>query len=413
MHCRLIATIVLALVSFTFAADWPQWRGPDRNGVSGDKNLSKRWPEGGPPVAWKSDAAGIGYSSIAVANDRIYTQGDLDNVEHVICLDARDGKLIWKYAPTPGEEGLKDNRGNGPRGTPVVVGDRVYCEGGRGHVTCLDAATGKMIWQKSLVTDFGGKEPGWGYSESPLVTGDMVIVTPGGRDGTVVALHKDTGETIWRSKDLTEAAHYCSPQIATIAGTRQIVQMGRETVFGLDAKTGKLLWQYKGANNGTANVCMPIIDGDHVFASSAYKTGGGLIHITRSGDSFNAKEIYFEKKMDNHHGGIVKVGEHMYGFGQGGLTCMNFKTGEIAWTDRSLRKGSLIAADGMLYCLDENHRMGLIEANPSKYIEHGRFEVKNLDRPAWAHPVIANGRLYIRNQQELTAYDIGVKQAGL
>jgi outer membrane protein assembly factor BamB len=273
-------------------------------------------------------------------------------------------------------------------------------------VSCLEAATGRGIWHLSLIDDLGGSRPGWGYSESPLVEGEMLIVTPGGKKGTVAALDKKSGKLIWQSSDITEGAHYASAVAADICGVRQIVQFARETVFGVAADTGKLLWTYSGANNGTANVCTPIVSGDYVFATSAYGTGGGLVKIVGDKDNQKAEEIYFEKRMAVHHGGVVKVGDHLYGFGNGGLICMNFLTGDVPWRARSVSKGSVIAADGMLYLLGEGHQAALAEATPDDYREHGRFAIEKLGRPSWAHPVIANGRLYVRNQGKLTAYDI-------
>jgi outer membrane protein assembly factor BamB len=343
---------------------------------------------------------------VAVADGRIFTQADLDGVEHVICLSEKDGSTIWKTAANPGKQGLRDGQGDGPRGTPVVDGDRVYAEGGKGTVSCLEAATGKLLWKVELAGELGGDVPGWGYSESPLVVGQGLIVTPGGKRGTLAALNKMTGEVVWRSQDLTEAAHYSSPQVATIHGVRQIVQMARESVVGVELTTGKPLWKYTRANNGTANITMPIIDGDRIFASSAYGTGGGCFRLDHADGTWTVTELYFIKKMANHHGGIVKVADHLYGFGSGGLLCVDFNTGQIAWTDKSVSKGSLISADGLLFLLGERHQLALAKVDPAAYTETGRLEIDDLGKPSWAHPAIANGRLYIRNQQRLTAFDI-------
>jgi outer membrane protein assembly factor BamB len=302
--------------------------------------------------------------------------------------------------------GYRNGYGDGPRGTPTLDGDSLYAEGGSGDVSCLDAATGKTTWHVNLAADLGGGVPGWGYSESPLVLGDWLIVTPGGQKGTLAALDKRTGKLVWRSEGVTEPAQYSSPVVAELGKVRQIVQMGHKSVFGVRADTGRFLWNYAKANNGTANVCTPIPYKDHVFASSDYGTGGGLVHIGSEGQGDKAEEVYFEKKMANHHGGIVRVEDYLYGFGNGGLICMNFFTGQIAWQNRSVGKGSVVFADGMLYCLGESYQVALVEANPKEYREHGRFKIDNLGRPSWAHPVVAGGRLYIRNQGRLAAYDI-------
>lgn len=594
--------VAIAVSSTAVADDWPQWRGPNRDAVSQETGLLKKWPQGGPKVAWKVENAGVGYSSVAVKDGRVITQGDIDGIEHVIAFREKDGKLLWAAQPEPvakalddqvasqfarfdknkdgqldaveainaigsnadrvdtptkgadaqavaaeratrmfaafdkdadgfltseefprgllrefgridtaeknadekaiaksrvqnwlksadkdgdqkisqkeargtslrflfrridqrkpGERrgdglltaaemeqyllrrepgrdgriskaelqdfyqkrfpgrdgaltkadlrryygGYRNGQGDGPRGTPTIDGDKVYAEGGNGDVTCFDAATGKTVWHVNLPRDFGGGRPGWGYCESPLIIGDLVVVTPGGRKGTVVALNKNNGAPAWQSVGVTQPAHYSSAVYVEIAGVKQIVQFARNSVFGMTPDGGKLLWSYSGANNGTANVATPIVADNRVLVSSGYGTGSGQVHVTGANPQ-SAKEVYFQKRLANHHGGLVKVGDYVYGFGNG-LMCIEFKTGEIKWQARSVRKGSLVCADGMLYCLGERHEVALVEANPQKYVEKGRFRIENLGRPSWAHPVVANGRLYIRNLGRLTAYDI-------
>jgi len=593
--------------------DWPQWRGPHRDGISLETGLLREWPKEGPTVVWHVDSVGVGYSSLALKDGRIFTQGDLDGVEHVIALNAADGKRVWAVQPgpakallaerlaqefkdldrnrdgqidevealqkfgwdfvrldksadgdvearakaraealfpaldkngdgkvtfaearqvfgnrldqftdrfdqidtedkqadaaklaasrakefiealdkdkdgkvsrqeardtmldrhfgridqqdpatnkgddqltveemeafllkqQPGRDGLltrdelvafyvrnrpagdgkltveelrgrfggfRNDQGDGPRGTPTVDGNRVYAEGGSGDLTCLDADTGATIWHASLTRDFGGGTPGWGYSESPLIVENLVIVTPGGNKGTLVALDKTTGAVVWKSEELKEGAHYSSPVLATISGVPQIVQFSGSSVFGVSLKDGTFLWRYKKPANGVANCCAPIVDQDHVFASSAYGTGGGLAKITQADNKFAADEVYFEKKLECHHGGIIKIGNWMYSNGGGTLICMDFLTGKIMWQNRSVGKGSLMAADGMLYVLSENHEIALVDASPGEYVERGRFKIKSHGRPSWAHPVVAGGRLYIRDQESLTAYDVRAK----
>ncbi len=305
--------------------------------------------------------------------------------------------------------GYRNGQGDGPRGTPTVDGDVIYTEGGNGDVTCLASATGSTLWHVNMVEDFGGKRPGWGYSESPLVIGNSVIVTPGGSNGTVLALDKSNGKPVWQSSGVTQSAHYASPIVVEISGQKQIVQFGRESMFGVKADGGDLLWQYDGAANGTANCATAIVDGNHVLASSAYGTGGGLAKISADGAAQKADQVWFEKSFANHHGGLVKVGDYVYGFGSNSLFCVNFLTGEIAWQEKSVGKGSLMYADGMLYCLGERHEVALVEANPKEYVEKGRFKIEDHGRPSWAHPVVANGVFYIRDQHTLTAYDVAAK----
>ena len=599
------ASISSAQVPFE-PGDWPQWRGPNRDGIALDKGLLKEWPKDGPPVVWQVDDVGVGYSSLAIQGDRIYTMGDLDGIEHVMAIDLKSGRRLWAAQPAPvaklltdkverefkrldrdqdgtvdevealaqfgwnfnqfdketlgdaearlkaraaallkkldanqdgklsyaeagntlrdrferadledknadaaqlaksraaelmkiadkdqdgkvtrqeargndldrlfgradlrdpatnkgddlltateleqyfqksevGRDGLvtaeelvnyylrekpagdgrltlsevrfyyggfRNDMGHGPRGTPTIDGDRLYVEGGFGDVACMKTSDGSTLWHVSLTTDFGGGVPGWGYSESPLIIGDLVIVTPGGKKGTVLALNKMTGAKVWQSEEVQEGAHYSSPVVADIAGTRQIVQFGNQSVFGVALQTGKLLWNYKAPANGTANCCAPIVEDDLVFASSSYGVGGGLARITGGGTDQKAEEVYFDKKMACHHGGIVKIGDYMYSNGAGPLICMNFKTGKIAWQHRSVGKGSLVAADGMLYILSESQEVALAEANPEEYREHGRFKIKGHGRPSWAHPVVAHGKLLIRDQEELTVYDVKAK----
>jgi outer membrane protein assembly factor BamB len=296
--------------------------------------------------------------------------------------------------------------GDGPRSTPTIDGSRVYAEGGLGDVSCLDAATGRTLWHVNLRTQFGGSTPGWGYSESPLVAGDLLIVTPGGKQGTVVALNKLTGEPVWQSRQVTEGAHYSTALLTEIGGIPQVVQFARESCFGVALDDGRLLWKYSAANNGTANCCTPIVFDDHVFASSAYGTGGGLAKIVTAGSRQAAEEVYFEKRMACHHGGIVKIGDFMYSNAGGALLCMNYLTGQIAWQARSVGKGSLVAADGLLFLLSENHQVALAEATPEEYRERGKFKIESHGRPSWAHPVVAGGRLYLRDQGWLAAYDV-------
>lgn len=604
--CALVvSSLLVASVSAEVPSgpgDWPQWRGPHRNGLSAETGLAREWPADGPPVLWKVETVGVGYSSLVVKDGLIVTQGDLDGVEHIICLKAEDGSTVWAVQPEPvkaaldakiaadlkrldqntdgtieeaealngigpdfnnfdkvdaaadvkqlagaraaklfdkldadrdgkltfletggrfrnnltkidaadpaadvaalaasrtdqalkegdadgdgkvsrregqgkisydffqgdvrdpatgkgddhltreeliayftsreaGRDGLitvaeltafteqsypgkdgilteaelrgylggyRNSYGDGPRGTPTIDGALVYVEGGAGDLTCLELATGKTVWHRNLSTDFNGGRPGWGYSESPLVEGNLLIVTPGGGKGTLAALNKLSGETIWRSEN-KEGAHYSSPQVVDIAGMRQVVQFASNDVFGASLEDGRTLWTYGKANNGTANVATPIIRGDYVYASSGYGVGGGLVKVSQADGKFTAEEVYFDKALANHHGGVLLIGEYLYGFGNGGLICQNFMTGENAWRARSVNKGSLTYADGLLFLLGENHEVALADARYDSYTEKGRFKIENLSRPSWAHPVVAGGKLYIRNMHTLTAYDV-------
>lgn len=302
--------------------------------------------------------------------------------------------------------GHRDGAGDGPRGTPAVDGERVYALGALGDLSCLDVETGNTIWHVHLVRDFQGRKPGSGYCESPLLVDNLVIVSPGSDQGTVLALDKTTGKKVWQSSEVKETADYVSAISGTLAGKKQVVQFARESVFGLDLASGKLLWRYTAPASPNANCCTPIIDGDHVFASSSYGTGGGLAQIENKGDVQEATEVYFQKKMTCHYGGMVKVGDCVYSNADGPLVCMDFKTGEIRWQARTVGKGSIIAADGMLYLVSEGHELALVEANPEKYIPHGRFKSPAAKAAVLAHPAIADGKLFVRAQETLTAYDL-------
>lgn len=400
--------------------DWPQWRGINRDGLSRESGLLTEWPAEGPAVAWKVDTVGEGYSSIAVADGRIFTLGNVDGEGRIICLDERDGSTLWSVHPPAETRLYRHGKGNGARGTPTVDKDLVFAIGGGGDLTCLRADTGEVVWSKHLVTDLGGKVPGWGYSESPLIDGDRVIVTPGESQGTLAALDRSTGAVVWRSTDLQDKAHYCSAALATIHGVRQIITFtgGRGSrrspgdpprLVGVDAETGKLLWSYEKSANRTANVSTPVIHKDTVFSASAYGTGGGLCRIRKTDDGFEAEPVYFEKSFQNHHGGMVLVDGYLYGTGSRSLICMNIETGEIAWQNRSVGKGSITCADGHLYCYGEKNLVGLVEVNPKEYVEKGRFDVPQGEWPTWAHPVVANGKLYLRDMNHLTCYDVSAR----
>lgn len=388
------------------ADDWPQWRGPNADGVSRETGLLREWPPEGPPIVWQIRNLGEGYSTVAVANGKIYTQGAINGIERTIALREADGSLLWAVQ-TSDLPAFQNDQGNGPRGTPTVRDGRVYTEGGNGDVCCVDAETGQLLWHISLPRQLAGTLPHWGYSESPLVLDDMVVVTPGGPGGTVAALDKNTGAVIWRSTDVQQVAEYSSPVVAVIGGIPQIVQFARDGVFGLARDTGRLLWTYRHQKaNNSINITTPIVADDHVLVSSAYGNGTGTARIITADGRQSAREVYFLRELDNHHGGLIKFGDYVYGTGSRGLFCVNFLSGEIAWYNRGVGKGSLTIADGMIYMLGEMRQLALVEATPEGYRERGRIQIEDRGRPTWSHPVVANGRLYIRNQDTLTAYDV-------
>jgi len=404
---RVVSSVVLllaALAGHAFAqsdGNWPQWRGPNRDGISKETGLLKQWPAEGPPLVWKASGAGNGYSSFAVVNGRLYTLGLRGNREFVIAFDVANGKEVWATAHGGA---FQNDRGNGPRGTPTIDGDRLYALGGNGDLSCLDARTGKIIWTKNVLKEFGASNITWGISESPLVIGNKVLVNAGGRNASIVALNKENGSVIWKSQ--SDEAGYSSAIPLQVNGGTQVVFFTAERALGLDVNDGRLLWEYGRPANRTANVATPVARGNRVFISSDYGTGGGLVEIKADN---KAQELYFTKDMRNHHSSSVLVGDYLYGFSSSILTAMKFDTGEIAWRDRSVGKGSLVYADGNLYCFSENGVVGLVEATPSGYSEKGRFRIQQGDLPTWTHPVVAGGRLYLRDQDTIYAFDVKKK----
>jgi outer membrane protein assembly factor BamB len=381
-------------------ASWPQWRGPNRDGVSKETGLLKQWPAEGPALLWKATGAGRGYSSFSVANGRLYTMGLRGDREFVIAFDIATGKEAWSTAHG---SAFRNDRGDGPRGTPTIDGDRLYALGGSGDLSCMEAKTGKIVWSKNVLKEFGGSNIQWGISESPLVLGNKVMVNAGGRNASIVALNKENGAVLWKSQ--SDEAGYSSAIPLEINGRTQVVFFTAQRALGLDANDGKLLWEYGRPANNVANVATPIARGNRVFISSDYGTGGGVVEIKDGG----AQEIYFTKDMRNHHSSSVLVGDYLYGFSSAVLTAMKFDTGEIAWRDRSVGKGSLVYADGHLYCFSENGVVGLVEATPTGYREKGRFRIPQDNLPTWSHPVVAGGRLYLRDQDTIYAFDVKQK----
>jgi outer membrane protein assembly factor BamB len=384
-------------------ADWPQWRGPERTGISRDAGLLKQWPASGPSQIWSISNLGEGYGSLALKGDRIYIQGTSGAASTVFCLNRADGKTVWSASLGPK---VNEGRGNGPRSTPTIDDDRIYVLTENGDLACLRARDGSRIWSKNILKEFGGDNPHWLISESPLVDGNRLIVTPGGNGAGLVALDKMTGKTIWTTKDLSDEAGYSSPIVADVGGVRTIMNFTSRSGVGVRANDGKVMWRYARAANGTANCTTPVFAENKVFFTSAYGTGAGLLGLSAQNGEVMAQEIYFTKDMQNHHGGVVLVNGYLYGFSNSILTCIEFASGKKMWSNRSVGKGALTYADGMLFLLGENNTVGLAEATPKEYVEKGRFQIADQGKPSWAHPVVVGGKLYIRNQGMLTCYDV-------
>ena len=395
------------LVGVGAAEDWPQWRGPDRTDVSTETGLLGAWPAEGPELVWTFKNAGIGFSGPAVVNGTLYIMGAREGVEQLLAIDAAEGRELWSLDVG---EVFEIDRGNGPRSTPTVAGGRVYALGAKGNLVCADASDGRLIWKVSM-SDLGGTPPRWGYCESVLVDGERVICTPGGPKGAVAALDAATGEVVWQAREFTDPAQYASPIVFDWAGVRQYVQLTMESLVGVQASDGKLLWRSDWPGR-TAIIPTPIYRDGHVYITSGYGIGCKLVRL---GNDQGVSDVYVNKVMKNHHGGVILVGDHLYGYSDNrGWTCQDFKTGAAVWSEREkLGKGAIAYADGRLYCLSQDEGIvALVEASPKGWREHGRFELpydSRLRKPkwlVWTHPVITGGRLYLRNQELLFSYDV-------
>jgi outer membrane protein assembly factor BamB len=395
-----------AIAGLAAEKDWPQWQGPDRTGLSTETGLLKQWPAAGPPLAWSIPNLGKGYGSVAILGDRIYVQGTEGANSMVFCLNRADGKTIWKRALG---KSLEQERGGGPRGTPTVETERLYSLTENGDLACLKTADGSVVWALNILKEFSGPNAEWLLSESPLIDGNNLIVTPGGNKAGIVALDKATGKTVWATIELSDPAAYSSCIVADIQGVRTIMTMTAKAGVGVRAKDGKLMWRYEKVANDTANVATPVYLNDKVFYTSAYGTGCALLKLKAVDGIVHAEEVYFSRDMMNHHGGVVLVNGYLYGFSNATLACMEFETGKLMWKDRSVGKGTLTYADGNLYLLGEGNAVGLAEATPTAYKAKGLFQITDQGWPSWAHPVICGGKFYIRNQGVLACYDVKAK----
>ena len=393
--------VALALPLSLAAADWPQWRGIHRDGKSPETGLLKQWPAGGPKLLWKAAGLGEGYSNVTVAGGRIYTQGQRGDTQYIMSLDAASGKKLWEV---PNGAAYRERRGDGPRGVPTIEGDLLWALSAEGTLSCLQAKTGKKVWSRNAVNDFGGSVPHWGYSESPLLDGNNLIFNAGGNGTAVMALDKNTGNPVWKSQ--SDPAAYSSAVLAQVGNVKQILTLTSRGALAVRADNGEILWRYDQIANRTANIATPIFHDNAVFYSTDYGTGCALLKLTADGGSVKAKEVYFNRDMKNHHASSILLGDYLYGFSSAILTAMKWSTGEVAWRDRSVGKGSLVYADGRFIALSETGVVGLIEATPAAYKEISRFTFEKSDRPTWANPVISGGQLYIRDQDALYSYNI-------
>lgn len=387
-------------------ATWPRFHGVRGDNVSPETGLRRAWPEGGPPLVWTAQGLGQGYASVTVANGTIFTAGDIGSANVITALDLA-GVPLWRFEngafwrdPTPGA-----------RGTPVVEGDRIYHENAHGLVVCLDAKTGRKLWGRDLPEEFGGRHSEWGYAESLVLDGDHVICSPGGATA-LAALDRVTGQTVWRSPEVGEAAGYATPVLATCQGLRLILTMSQKSLIGVNAVTGDLLWKFEHYNpRYVANCVSPIYHEGHVFISGGYGTGSVLLKIAVSGTKATVAPVWRSPELDNRHGGGVLLDGYLYGAaheGRKGLwCCLEWATGRLLYAEPGVGEGSLTAAAGMLYILSERRQVGLVRAAPSGHQVVSRFTLPAGGSGAtWAHPVICAGRLYLRHGDRLYAYDV-------
>jgi outer membrane protein assembly factor BamB len=413
MATRIRLTVLGVVLAAVFGAaqtappaEWSQWRGANRDGLSAEAALLKEWPGEGPPLAWQASGAGIGFSSFSTSGGRLYTVGSRDDVEYVSAFDRASGKKLWE---TANGRRFRNEQGDGPRSTPTTDGSVVYAFGGTGELSCLDAATGRKLWSLNVVQQLGGVSPYWGYSESPLVVGDRIVLAPGGRRASIVALNKADGKVLWQQPG--DEAGYSSPVLLRTGSLQQVVFFTASRGLAVDPRDGRLLWSYDRAANRTANIATPVVRGNRVFFSSDYGTGAALVDVRAAGNFATANEVYFTREMRNHHASSVLVGSHLYGFSSSILTSLAFDSGTVAWRHRSVGKGSLIAADERLYLFSENGVVGLADASPTEYRERGRFQLKTGNSPTWSHPIVAGGLLILRDQDRVYAYDVRAKRA--
>jgi len=406
-----VAAALVAAVSFAARADWPQFHGPNRDNLSAETGLLKRWPEGGPPLLWTATGIGEGFSSVAIAGGRIYTAGNLGEATVVTALDL-DGKVLWRAPNGPADRHDRP----GTRGTPTVDGDRVYHESSYGHLVCLDAATGRRLWTVNILKRFGGRDTQWGLSESVLVDGPRLIVTPGGERVAMAALDKMTGRTLWTTPGTGDKPGYASPVLVDYKGLRQIVTMLSGAIVGVHAETGRLLWRHEHKVYADEAVSTPVFWQDEglLAVSTLWPGGARCLRLIVEGDRARVEEVWQTNALDNHHGGILAVGGYIYGSKlRGQWVCLDFKTGRSTYVAQGVGKGSLTWADGMLYTYSERGLVGLVPATPERHEVVSTFRIPQGGKgPAWAHPVVCGGRLYLRHGDRLHCYDVRAKPTG-
>jgi outer membrane protein assembly factor BamB len=404
-----IFAISLFLPSSAYTEDrehcWPQFHGPNRDNISTEKGLLKKWPGNGPTLIWTANDLGHGYSSVSIANGMIYTASSIGNNTVVIALNL-DGKILWKVKN--GKPWTGDRPGS--RGTPTVDGNRLYHQSPHGNLACLNAKTGNIIWQLNIIEKFNSKIPRWALAESLLVDGDRLISCPGGPQTCMVALDKTNGSVIWKAPGIGERAGYSSPFLFEYNGLRIITTLTAKSFLAVNADTGELLWRIKHESYADENVMVPIFHDGHVFISTL-KTGSVKWKLNVKDDKVSLEEIWSTEELDNHHGDVILVNENLYGSSTFNnprkLVCLDWRTGRNKYMDKCVGKVSLTYADGMLYALSIDGVMGLVRPALTGHELVSSFEIpKGGKGNSWAHPVVCSGRLYIRHGEFLYAYSL-------
>jgi outer membrane protein assembly factor BamB len=384
------------------ALDWPQWRGANRDAVSLEKGIVDEWPEGGPRVVWRAKI-GSGYSSVSVSEGRLYTLWDEKGTQFLFCLDARNGNELWRFELG---KGFTNHYGNGPRSTPLIDGGVVFTIGTQGRLVAVDKRNGELVWQRDLVKEYGTKLPSYGYSSSPLIAGDRLVVEAGGDNATFMAFDKKSGKTAWSSQDDRPA--YSSPIEVSIDGVRQIVFWSAHGLHSVSPDDGKLLWKHSWEtfcpvtgdplNTGTPIFMAP----DRIFISSG--SGAAVIRVSKAGETFDVELVWKTEQMRADVNTPLLLGDHIYGFDRGILQCLDARTGEVKWQARGFQRGSLIAADGKLIVLGESGEIAIVDANPEEFVK--KDGAKILDGKNWTAPSLAGGKLYLRNHEELLCLEM-------
>lgn len=390
------ALVFAALAGPLLALDWPQWRGPDRDGISRETDWSAKWPVSGPRQLWKA-SIGTGYAGVSVANGRVYTIGNTDDNDWVICLDAATGAVKWKHTyPCDPED---PNGYPGPRCTPAVEGDRVYSVSRLGHLFCFEAATGKVVWSKVLTKAYKAREPKWGYAGSPLVEGGLLLVEVGAKGAALVAFDKLTGAEVWKSGD--DNAGYSSAVAYGSGPDRAVLMLHARALVARRVSDGRELWRHPWKTDYDVNAATPIVAGDRVFISSGYGHGGVLLQMTAGAP----KVLWESESMRTQMNPCVLIDGHLYGFDEKQLTCLELATGKVKWTEKKFGKGSVMAADGKLILLGERGLLGTAQATPDGYREISSAQVIG-GKDVWVVPVLANARIYVRSKGELVCVDV-------